>query len=89
LIAPCLAAAASHTPTLHSCSVEIITGAISTLVQRAVSSGAVRKDIDPADLLRALVGVSYGNPNEGWEASARRLIDILMDGLRRHEIRPG
>ncbi len=89
LIAPCLAAAASHTPTLHSCSVEIITGAISTLVQSAISSGAVRKDIDPADLLRALVGVSYGNPNAGWEASARRLIDILMDGLRRHEIRPG
>ncbi len=89
LIAPSLAAAASRTPTLHSCSVEIVTGAISTLVQRAVGAGAVRKDIDPADLLRALVGVSYGNPNEGWEASARRLIDILMDGLRRHEIRPG
>jgi len=42
----------------------------------------VRKDIDPSDLLRALVGVSYSNPDLGWEASARRLIDILMDGLR-------
>jgi hypothetical protein len=28
--------------------------------------------------------VSYGNPDAGWEASARRLIDILMDGLRRN-----
>jgi hypothetical protein len=27
--------------------------------------------------------VSYGNPEAGWQASARRLIDILMDGLRR------
>jgi hypothetical protein len=63
--------------------VELITGAISTLVKRAIASDDVRKDIDPSDLLRALVGVSYGNPDGGWEASARRLIDILMDGLRR------
>jgi hypothetical protein len=52
-------------------------------VKRAVDSGDVCKDINPSDLLRALVGVSYGNPDLGWEASARRLIDILMDGLRR------
>lgn len=88
LIAPSLAAAADRTPTLYATSVEIITGAISTLIERAVASGDVRPDIDPADLLRALVGVSYGNPNEGWEASARRLVEILMDGLRRHEMRP-
>jgi AcrR family transcriptional regulator len=83
LIAPSLGAAASRTSTLYATSAELITRAISTLVKRAVASGAVRKDIDPSDLLRALVGVSYGNPDEGWEASARRLIDILMDGLRR------
>jgi hypothetical protein len=51
-------------------------------VKRAVAGGDVRKDIDPSDLLRALVGVSYGNPDVGWQASARRLVDILMDGLR-------
>jgi hypothetical protein len=83
IIAPSLAAAAARTSTLHTTSVELITGAISTLVKRAIASDDVRKDIDPSDLLRALVGVSYGNPDGGWEASARRLIDILMDGLRR------
>jgi AcrR family transcriptional regulator len=83
LIAPSLAAAAARTSTLHTTSVELITNAISTLVKRAVASGEVRKDIDPSDLLRAMVGVSYGNPDAGWEASARRLIDILVDGLRR------
>jgi len=83
LIAPSLGAAASRSSTLHATSVELITRAISTLVKRAIASGHVRNDIDPSDLLRALVGVSYGNPDEGWEASARRLIDILMDGLRR------
>jgi AcrR family transcriptional regulator len=83
MIAPSLGATAGRTSTLYATSAELITRAISTLVKRAVASGDVRKDIDPADLLRALVGVSYGNPNAGWEASARRLIDILMDGLRR------
>jgi hypothetical protein len=29
-----------------------------------------------------MVGMSYGNPDPAWEASARRLVDILMDGLR-------
>jgi AcrR family transcriptional regulator len=83
IIAPSLAAAATRTSTLHTTSVELITSAISALVKRAIASGDVRKDIDPSDLLRAMVGVSYGNPDAGWEASARRLIDILMDGLRR------
>ena len=52
-------------------------------MKRAIAGGDVRKDIDPSDLLRALIGVSYSNPDVGWEASARQLIDILMDGLRR------
>ena len=83
IIAPSLGAAAGRSSPLHASSVELITNAISTLVKRAIASGDVRKDIDPADLLRAMVGVSYGNPDAGWQASARRLIDILMDGLRR------
>ena len=83
IIAPSLAAVAARTSNLHSTSVELITGAISTLVKRAIAGGDVRKDTDPSDLLRALIGVSYSNPDAGWEASARRLIDILMDGLRR------
>jgi AcrR family transcriptional regulator len=83
LIAPSLAAAKDRTPSPYPSPLELITGAITTLVKRAVASGEVRKDIDPPDLLRALVGVSYSNPDVGWEASARRLVDILMDGLRR------
>ena len=83
IIAPSLAAASARTSSLHTTSAELITGAISTLVKHAIASGDVRKDIDSSDLLRALIGVSYSNPDAGWEASARRLIDILMDGLRR------
>jgi AcrR family transcriptional regulator len=83
LIAPSLGAAAGRTSPLYATSAELITHAITTLVKRAAATGDVRKDIDPKDLLRAMVGVSYGNPDPGWEASARRLIDLLMDGLRR------
>jgi len=83
IIAPSLGVVAGRTSTLYASSVELITNAISTLVKRAIASGDVRRDIDPSDLLRAMVGVSYGNPDAGWEASARRLINLLMDGLRR------
>jgi AcrR family transcriptional regulator len=83
LIAPSLGAATVRTSPLYATSAELIKDALATLVKRAVAGGEVRKDIDPADLLRAMVGVSYGNPDAGWQASARRLIDILMDGLRR------
>jgi len=83
LIAPSLGAAVGETSALRANSAELITRAIATLVIRAAESGDVRKDIAPSDLLRAMVGVSYGNPDEAWEASARRLIELLMDGLRR------
>ena len=83
LIAPSLGAALGETSALRANSTELITRAVATLVTHAAESGAVRKDIAPSDLLRAMVGVSYGNSDEAWEASARRLIDLLMDGLRR------
>jgi hypothetical protein len=35
-----------------------ITGAIRALVERAIESGDMRRDLDPLDLLRALIGVS-------------------------------
>jgi AcrR family transcriptional regulator len=83
LIAPSLAAVTSDTSDLRATSTELITQAVATLLKRAAETGAVRKDIAPSDLLRAMIGVSYGNPDEAWQASARRLIDVLMDGLRR------
>jgi len=86
LIAQSLASLAGRSPTLYATSAELITGAISTLVRRAVASGDLRKDIEPSDLLRAMIGVSYQNPDTAWEASARRVIDLLMDGLRRKVI---
>ena len=82
VIASALGSIAGGVSELYASSGARITGAISLLVERARASGDIRADVDPADLLRALVGFAYGNAGSGWEASAKRLIDILMDGLR-------
>jgi AcrR family transcriptional regulator len=59
-----------------------IQGAINALVKRAIKSGDIRKDLDPFDLLRALIGVSNVASSPDWQQSARRLVDILIAGSR-------
>ena len=56
--------------------------ALTLLVTAAAASGDIRTDVDPRDLLRALAGFTYAGMGPDWEPSARRLIDLLMDGLR-------
>ncbi len=82
VIAPALGSIGGGASALYAASGAQITDAMTALVARAAAAGDIRADVDPADLLRALVGFTYGNADPGWEASARRLIDILMDGLR-------
>jgi AcrR family transcriptional regulator len=59
-----------------------IKGAIHALVERAIKSGDIRSDLDPLDLLRALIGVSNVASGPDWPQSARRLVDILIIGSR-------
>jgi AcrR family transcriptional regulator len=54
--------------------------AIRALVKRAIKSGDIRKDLDPVDLLRALIGVANVSSSPDWQQSARRLVDILITG---------
>ncbi|MBV9508263.1 MAG: TetR/AcrR family transcriptional regulator [Acidobacteriia bacterium] len=61
---------------------EKIWKAIRSLVKRAIKSGDIRKDLDPLDLLRALIGVSNVASTPDWQQSARRLVDILITGSR-------
>jgi len=51
-------------------------------VRRAIKSGDIRKDLDPIDLLRALIGVANMSTSPDWQKSARRLVDILITGSR-------
>jgi hypothetical protein len=67
---------------LFECSGDQIKGAIKALVRRAIASGDIRRDLDPVDLLRALVGVSNVASAPDWGESAKRLVDILILGSR-------
>jgi hypothetical protein len=57
-------------------------GAIDSLVKRAIKSGDIRTDLEPFDLLRALIGVSHVASGPDWQQSAKRLVDILIAGSR-------
>jgi AcrR family transcriptional regulator len=56
--------------------------AIRALVKRAIKSGDLRKDLDPMDLLYALVGVANVATSPDWQQTAKRLVDILIAGSR-------
>jgi AcrR family transcriptional regulator len=82
LIAPALNAMVGGPSQLYATSGELVITAIQSLVGRAVKSGDIRPDLDPIDLLRALVGVANVAASPNWEASAKRLIDILLLGSK-------
>lgn len=52
------------------------------LLKRAIESGDVRKDLDPLDLLRTLIGVANVATSPDWQQSAKRQVDILIIGSR-------
>lgn len=82
LIAPALNSLISDTSKLYESSGPKIIGALNALVDRAIESGDIRKDLDPMDLLRAMVGVSNVAIAPDWQPSAKRLVDILIAGSR-------
>lgn len=82
IIAPALNTLIADPSRLFASSSAQIKGAIEALVHRAIQSGDVRSDLDPIDLLRALVGVSNVAFGPDWAQSARRLVEILILGSR-------
>jgi AcrR family transcriptional regulator len=82
VMAPVLASMVGGTSELFAETGVQVKAAIASLVDRAVASGAIRLDIDPLDLLRALAGVAGISSVPGWEESAKRLVDILIAGVR-------
>jgi hypothetical protein len=82
IIAPALNAYVGGPSKLYEGSRVQIQGAIDALVKRAIKNGDIRRDLEPFDLLRALVGVSNVASGPDWRQSARRLVDILITGSR-------
>jgi AcrR family transcriptional regulator len=82
IIAPALNTIVGGPSKLFEATGTQIKGAINGLVKRAIESGDIRPDLDPLDLLRALVGVSNVASAPDWAQSAKRLVEILILGSR-------
>jgi AcrR family transcriptional regulator len=82
IIAPALNTIVGGASKVFEASYAQVLEAIRALVQRAIKSGDIRKDLDPIDLLRALIGVANVAANPDRQRSARRLVDILVIGSR-------
>jgi len=80
IIAPALNALVGDHKKVFEASYAQIHEAIRAMAKRAVQGGDIGKDLDPMNLLRALVGVSNVASSPDWQQSARRLVDILITG---------
>jgi AcrR family transcriptional regulator len=82
IIAPVLNTLVGDPKKVFETSYARIHEALRALLKRAIKSGDIRKDLDPMDLLRALVGVANVATSPDWQQSARRLVEILILGAR-------
>ena len=82
IIAPVLNSLVGNPKKVFEASYGQMHEALRALVKRAIKSGDIRKDLDPIDLLRALIGVANVATSPDWQQSARRLVDILVLGAR-------
>ena len=72
IIAPVLNSLVGNPKKVFEASYGQMHEALRALVKRAMKSGDIRKDLDPIDLLRALVGVANVATSPDWQQSARR-----------------
>jgi len=82
VIAPALQASPGEGSAAYAASGPAITGALNRLASAAIAAGDIRADLTPDDFLRLVSGLSLGYDRPDWPPSARRLIGVLMAGLR-------
>lgn len=61
---------------------ERILGALSTLIDACRAEGTVRADVDADDAMRAMWAVWLVPDGPDWDAQVRRLLDLVVNGLR-------
>jgi AcrR family transcriptional regulator len=57
-------------------------GAITMLLDAAAGAGTIRTDVEPEDVLRVMSAIWLVADGEDWGERARRLLALVMDGLR-------
>ena len=82
VVAPALQADPGEGARLYAASGSALMDAMRRLSLAAIESGEVRPDITEADIQRMVMGMSHGYTQPGWEHSARRVVSVVMAGLR-------
>jgi len=65
-----------------------IMGALTMLLEANAKAGTIRPGVVPDDILLILGFLWRIDPESDWRAQSARLLDILVDGLRRRQDRP-
>ncbi len=74
-------ALAAYNKDLSAYSFARLTEAAGLLLGRVRAAGALRAEIAPQELLRAVLGFCVLNDQPGWRELALKLIDVFLDGL--------
>lgn len=82
VVAPALRADPGEGSRLYANSSATILPALRRLTNAAHAAGEIRSDIGFEDILRMMGGLSQGSEQPGWDAGARRLLSVLMAGLK-------
>jgi AcrR family transcriptional regulator len=82
VVAPALRADPGEGSKLYASSGATILPTLERLTEAARAGGDIRSDIGFEDILRMMSGLSIGYEQPGWDAGARRLLSVMMAGLR-------
>lgn len=82
VVAPALRADPGEGSKLYASSGATILPTLERLTDAARAAGDIRSDIGFEDILRMMSGLSLGYEQPGWDAGARRLLNVMMAGLR-------
>jgi len=82
VVAPALRADPGEGSRLYASASETILPALKRLTETAHAAGDIRADIGFEDILRMMSGLSLGYEQPGWDVGARRLLSVMMAGLR-------
>lgn len=82
VVAPALRADPGEGSRLYAASGATILPALRRLTQAAHAAGEIRPDIGFEDVLRMMSALGQGYEQPGWEGGARRLLSVMMAGLR-------
>ena len=82
VVAPALRADPGEGSKLYANSGATILPTLERLTEAARAANDIRPDIGFEDILRMMSGLSIGYEQPGWDAGARRLLSVMMAGLR-------